>query len=306
MKILVTGAAGFIGGNLVPALVAAGHEVTGTVYTNAGNHPGVKYTEADLTARACWRTALDCADPEVVFMCAGVTGGSGKYEKDPLSFVTDNLLMHAQGFRACNERMVRRVVVLSSTTGYPDSPEPMREEDYFTGELHPAYFNPGHTRRFIERLGAMYPQIEVVYVRVAGTYGPGDNYDPVTSHVIPATIRKVAERQNPLVIWGDGTNVREALYIDDFVEGLMACIDAPMGAYNFGTRAGYTINGIVNMCCIHAGYRPRIEHDLTKPVQIAQRTLNVDKAKTVLGWTAKVPMLEGLRRTLEWYEENNG
>lgn len=296
MRILVTGAAGFIGGNLIPALV--GHEVTGTLLTKGANHPGVKLVYADLATELGWRWAIEASKPEVVFMAAGVTGGSGV--KDPLTFVNDNVLMHVHGFRACLEAGVRRVIVLSSTTGYPNGPEPMREEDYFDGELHPAYFNPGHTRRFIERLGAMYPSLEVVYVRVAGVYGPGDNFDPQTSHVIPATVRKAVERQDPFVIWGDGSNVREALYIDDFVAGLVACIGWSPGAYNFGTGRGYTIDGIVRICCIHAGYTPRKSYDLTKPVQIGTRLLNCDKANA-LGWSPKVTMIDGLKKTVDWY-----
>jgi GDP-L-fucose synthase len=100
-------------------------------------------------------------------------------------------------FAACKAAGVKKVICLSSSTGYPDTEEEMREDDYFTGELHGAYFNPGHTRRFIERLGAMYASdFDTVFLRPSVVYGPGDDYNVVTSHVIPALVRKVAERQN--------------------------------------------------------------------------------------------------------------
>jgi GDP-L-fucose synthase len=231
-------------------------------------------------------------------MCAGKTGGSGL---DPLHFVTDNALMALQMYRSCVEHGVKRIVYLSSTTGYPDWPIPVKETDYFEGELHPAYFNPGHTKRFIERLGAMWAaKIETVFVRVAGVYGAGSDFDPRTSHVIEATVRKVVERQDPLVIWGDGEAVRDALYIDDLVNALLKCAEWPAGAYNFGTGVGMSVNAMVDNLCGYAGCSPRIVHDLTKPKMIGIRALDCNKAWS-LGWHAKVSMAEGLRITYDKY-----
>ena len=285
MRTLIAGASGFIGGSLAFRLPGAVDVVMGRAH-------------ADLTTAEGWAYALQCK-PELVYMCAGKTGGSGL---DPLHFVTDNVLMAAHMYRACAEAGVKRIVYLSSTTGYPDSSDPMREEDYFAGELHPAYFNPGHTKRFIERMGAMWAhRVETVFIRVGGVYGPGGDFDPVSSHVIEATIRKVAERQDPITVWGTGLNVRDAVYIDDLVAALIACKDWPAGAYNFATGDPMSVNDILHTLLAHADHQPRIERDLTKPEMLAARLLNCDKAHA-LGWKAKVGMREGIIKTFEWFK----
>ena len=297
MRTLICGASGLIGSALARALVASGQDIYGTQNSHDAP-PCVKRIEADLTCRAGWDSAVRVS-PELVYMCAGKTGGSGL---DPLHFVTDNVLMAAHMYRACAEAGVKRIVYLSSTTGYPDSADPMRERDYFYGELHPAYFNPGHTKRFIERLGAMWAhKVETVFVRVGGVYGPGGDFDPVSSHVIEATIRKVAERHDPLVMWGDGLNVRDAVYIDDLVAALIACADWPAGAYNLATGEPMSVNDILHTLLAHADHQPRIERDLSKPEMLRARLLNCDKAHA-MGWRAKVPMREGIIRTYDWYK----
>jgi GDP-L-fucose synthase len=241
---------------------------------------------------------------DLVYLCAGVTGGSGLIGKDPLSLVTPNLLIHANVFQAAREAGVKKVVCLSSTTGYPDTDLPMQEDDYFTGEIHPAYFNPGHTRRFIERLGAMYPELQIVFLRPSVVYGPGDDFDPETSHVIPALVRKVAERQNPITVWGDGSNWRDGVYIDDMVRAMILAGDAPAGAYNIASGEGMTVTQMLVHLQAASGHHPQIEYDETKPSMLKKRVLNIEKAKRVMGWEPGVRMQDGLARTLDWYRAN--
>lgn len=304
MKILVCGGAGFIGAPLTAQLAQAGHEVRATMHTKEPVRvPGVKYCEVDLTARGEWARIMIDWRPDVVYMVAGKTGGSGL---DPLHFVTDNALMALHLYRACAEFGVKRIVYLSSTTGYPDSLEPMREEDYFYGEPHPAYFNPGHTKRFIERLGAMWAhKVETVVVRVAGVYGPGSDFDLKSAHVIEATIRKIAERHDPLIVWGDGNAVRDAVYIADFVDALFRCKDWPAGAYNFATGHGMSVNNILHLLLAHSGHECRIERDLSKPEMIRARVLNWSRAEA-FGWAPHTMMPAGIKRTYDWYRSQHG
>ena len=304
-RILIAGGAGFIGSALLNALAVAhpDAELWATVHSRdpAPKVPRVRYMECDLTCRAGWDAAL-LSRPDLVYMAAGKSGGSGL---DPLHFVTDNALMHLHMFRSCAQHGVGRIIAMSSTTGYPDTGAPMREDDYFEGELHPAYFNPGHTRRFIERLGAMYPQIATTFIRVSGVYGPGADFDPASSHVIEATIRKVAERQDPIVLWGDGHAWRDALYIDDLAAALVQCAAWPAGAYNFASGTGMTVNNMLHTLLAHAGHEPRVERDLSRPQMIAARRLDWTRAES-FGWTPTVAMREGLIRTLDWFEAQRG
>lgn len=299
MRVLCAGSAGFIGQHLVRALVKQGHEVTATLHAREPEEKDVRvqYVQADLTVRAGWHRALEAAKPEIVYMVAGKTGGSGL---NPLHFVTDNAIMALHMFAFCAGHHVKRIVAMSSTTGYPDIPA-AKEDEYFIGDPHPAYFNPGHTRRFIERLAAMYPAIETVFLRCPGAYGPGDDFDPQSSHVIAATVRKVAERQDPITVWGDGSAVRDAVYIDDLVDALLRAADWRSGAYNLGFGFGMTVNQMLDTLLAAAKYTPVIQWDETKPTMIKSRLLDCNKAWSQ-GWHAQVPMREGLRRTLEWYE----
>ena len=282
-KIAVAGHRGFIGSSLVRALNKSGI----TAETIEGKIQSQE--TADSLVEGC----------NTLYICAGVTGGSGLLASDPLSLVTPNLLIHAYLFKACKKMGVRKVICLSSTTGYPDSDAMMLEDDYFKGELHGAYFNPGHTRRFIERLGQMYPELHITFFRPSVVYGPGDDYDPETSHVIPALVRKVAERHDPITIWGNGENWRDAVYIDDVIRALM--IDAPAGAFNLASGDGMTVIQILETLRIHAGYHPDVKYDLSKPAMLKKRMLNIEKAKDVLGWEPTVDMRTGLRRTLDLY-----
>lgn len=293
MKTLICGASGFIGGALALNL-------SGAVDVSMGR------AHADLTTAEGWKTALE-NKPELVYMCAGKTGGSGL---DPLHFVTDNALMALHMYRECEAAGVKRIVYLSSTTGYPefaeDGRERMFEDDYFAGEPHPAYFNPGHTKRFIERLGAMWAhKIETVFIRVGGVYGPGADFDPQSSHVIEATIRKVAEKQDPIILWGDGSNERDALYIDDLVDALVRSLAWQAGAYNLGTGLTMSVNSMLHTLLAHSGHQCRVERDLSKPAMIQARKLDMNKAWAT-GWHARTMMPQGIVKTYEWFTSGSG
>jgi len=288
VKITVCGAGGFIGGALYRKLYVDGADVTAT-----------DHKQFDLTQKDDCKFAV--AGSDLVYICAGVTGGSGLIASDPLSLVTPNLLIHINLFEACKKAGVKKVIALSSTTGYPDTDLPMVEADYFIGDPHPAYFNPGHTRRFIERLGAMYPELNITFLRPSVVYGPGDDFDPATSHVIPALVRKVAERQDPITIWGDGSNWRDAVYIDDVVRALVLAQSAPSGAYNIATGEGMTVLEMLSTLEAHVNHYPGLKLDSSRPSMLKKRALVIDKARSVLNWEPSVRMRDGLCKTLDWY-----
>ncbi len=231
---------------------------------------------------------------ETVYLCAGRTGGVGRMAKDPFSFVLPNVRIHMNVFETCKNAGVKRVVCLQSTTGYPDTSKSVREEEYDDGPLHPKYFFPGTAHRFIYNLATMYP-FDVLFFRPSNVYGPGNNFDPEYSHVIEASVRKVVERHDPFLIWGDGSETRDAIYIDDLVEAMV--MDLPPGAYNVGTGEEMSVNEIVRELL---DYQVTIEHDMSKPTAIPARRVNCDKLRS-FGWMPKVSMSRGLRKTKEWY-----
>lgn len=291
MKTVILGSRGFIGGALHARLLERGVE-------HLAIGCGSKTWPLD---RPC-DGLLGLEGADVVYQCAGRTGGVGRMANDPLSFVYPNVRIHMNVFEACAKAGVKRVVVLNSTTGYPDSAAPMREDQYLEGEPHEAYFGPGNSHRFIYRLAKMFPQLKVVFFRPSNVYGPGNNFDPQTSHVIEATVRKVFERQDPFVVWGTGKETRDAIYIDDLVEAMILGATCPPGAYNVGTGAEMSVNEMALSLLGHAGYRAVLRHDLTKPTAIPARRVDVSKLRA-LGWSPRVPMREGLARTYDWYAE---
>lgn len=291
-RILVTGADGFIGGALFARLFRdQGQDV-------------LRWTHAmgDL------RQPLVCAEAvrniDIIYHFAAVTAGAGVVVADPMALVTSNLVMFATLIDAAHKADVKKFIFPSSTTGYPDSPEPMREEDYFTGTPFKGYYPIGMTKRYLEQLAAMYP-MDTVALRATNVYGPGDNFDPTRSHVIPATIRKVAERHDPLVVWGDGYDERDAIHIDDMVE---ACVRAMAlsghEAINLGLGHGYSVRDMLAILCGHIGFSPCVTYDLSKPSLLKKRAVDITKAKMLLSWQATISMETGLPATLDWYRDH--
>ena len=292
---VVLGAAGFIGGAVLDRLHAKGHDVRAIDTSSLG---------MSLDKDTSWlKPALDGVD--TVYLCAGRTGGVGRMSSDPFSFMYPNVRIHMNVFEAAAALGVRRVVCVQSTTGYPDSDKPMREEDYGNGALHPAYTVPGTTWRFVGAVADMFmakTDLEVVFFRPSNVYGPRNSFDPNFSHVIEATVRKVVESQDPFKVWGTGMESRDAIYIDDLAEAITLGAHCPPGAYNVGTGQEMTVNEIIEVLLAHAKFHPMIEHDLSKPSAIKARRVDCSKLRS-LGWEPKVSMEEGLRLTHDWYAQ---
>ena len=290
-NILVLGSLGFIGSALCERL----HQKGIQHHAIATSSNGMR-----LDRDAGW---LDDILPgmDLVYLAAGRTGGVGRMANDPLSFVLPNIRIQMNVMEACKRAGVRRLVTGQSITGYPDTALPVDEREYHNGQLHPAYFVPGSTWRFVDRLADMMKPLEVVFLRPSNVYGPRNDFNPQTSHVIEATVRKVYERQDPFVVWGTGQEKRDPTYIDDLAEALTLCANCPPGAYNIGTGQSVSVKDMVQILCDHAGFRPHIEYDKSKPSAIPTRYLDCSKATQVLGFEPEVNIVEGLARTYDWF-----
>jgi GDP-L-fucose synthase len=309
-KVLVAGGAGFIGSHLVGRLSAEGAEIRASLHEKraAVVHKGVEYRRSDLTR------AEDCKElvrgVDYVFMCAASTSGAAAIEGTPLVHVTPNVVMNSRILEASFNERVEKFVWTSSSVGYPPSGDrPVKEGDFFLGDPYDAYFASGWMKRYTEILCRMYSEklkdpMATVVVRPSNVYGPFDKFEPERSHMTAALVRKVAERHDPVVVWGDGKDVRDVIYIDDFVDALLLATEKidTYDPLNIGAGKGFTVDEILRTLIKLEGYSPRIVHDKSKPKMIPKRLVDTSRAEKLLGFKPKTTLREGLRKTLDWYE----
>ncbi len=308
-RVLVTGGAGFVGTNLIRALVEAGAIVRATLHTSEPqeSEDRVEWVRGDLLDAAFCRQA--CAGSELVFMCAANTSGAAVMATTPLVHVTPNVIMNTQMLDAAYGAGVRKFLFLSSNTVYPEAAHAVAEEEMIPGNVYEKYFCVAWMKQFSEVLCRMYSEkipkpMAALVVRPANIYGPHDDFEPATSHVLPALMRKVIERQDPLEVWGDGNDIKDFIYIDDLVRGLMRVMERQQGyePVNLGSGQEMSIRkALAAMLAIEDYAEARVVFNTSKPTMIPRRMLDVSKAQRELGFSAAIPFEEGLRRTMDWY-----
>jgi len=311
-RILVTGATGLIGSNLLERLLKEGATLRATLHRRepAIRHPLVEYLQCDLTRAEDCRRAVE--GMQYVYLCAASSSGAAMISATPMIHVTPNILISAQMLEAAYEAGVEKLIWLGSTVAYPVSDQPMKEDQLLAGEPFHKYFFAGWTKRFTEILCQMYGEklaqtMTTIVLRATNVYGPRDDFELATSHVIPALIRKTVERWDPMEVWGDGSEVRDAVYVDDMVEAMVlaaAKLDR-YAAINIGLGRGYSVHELLKMILELDGYEnASIKFDTTKPTMIPLRLVDTNKAERLLGFHARTDIREGLRRTLEWYRQS--
>ncbi len=310
-KILVAGGSGFVGANLVKRLLETGATIRATYHNNPPviKDDRIDYQRCDLrNPEDCMRA---CQDIDYVFLCAAVTAGAAMIQDRPLFLLTPNVAINLNMLEAAYACNVTKTLFISSNTVYPEVDFPVTEDDV-TNEYFEKYFVAGWMKRFCESVCEMYAQripkpMATVVVRPANIYGPLDNFDWKTSHVLPALIRRVVERHQPMEIWGDGMDIKDFIYVEDFVEGMLAAMahDAPYEIYNIASGNGYRLSEILASIIEVDGYHDaQVEYDPSKPTMIPIRLMNPGKAKRELNFEAVTPIEEGLRRTISWYRES--
>jgi len=309
-NVLVAGGAGFVGVNLINELLKRGATVRGTVHKKPPviKDPGVEYVTADLTKPE------DCAkaagNMDYVFMCAANTSGAAVIEKTPLVHVTPNVVMNTLMLEAAYKAGVEKYLWLSSNTVYPVADHPVKEDEMMSGEPFEKYYSVAWMKRFGEILCEMYATkikepMTTIVVRPANIYGIYDDFAWETSHVVPALIRKAIERMDPLEVWGDGKDIKDLIYVEDFVEGILLAMEK-MEEYdpiNIGTGVPVTVRDVLNAALDAEGYTDaKIAYDTSKPSMIPKRLIDVSKAEKVLGFKARTTLADGVRKTVEWYK----
>ena len=297
MKVLVAGGSGFIGANLVKRLLDLGARVRATLHKKdpviIDNR--IEYVRCDLMKMEDCAKAV--AGMEAVFMCAANTSGAAVIASTPLVHVTPNIIMNSQIMEAAYFALVKKFIFLSSNAADP----------------YDIYFGVGWMKRFTEILCRLYSEklknpMPCVVVRPSNIYGPHDDFDFATSHMMAATLRKVIERHDPIKIWGTGRDIRDLIYIDDFIDGLiLAAEKIPVfDAVNIAQGKAYSLKEILRMALEIEGYQDaKIVYDSTKPSMIPVRLINIKKAQELLGFTPKTNIRDGIAKAISWYKKVN-
>ena len=312
-KILVTGAAGFIGSRLIKMLYENGYKnlrTTSYSRTLRELYDGVEFIKGNLQDRTfCERVSKDV---DVVFHCAANTSNALDTKFNPLLHVTPNIEMNVNLMEQSWKNKVRKFIFISSNTTYPDMGDVPCTEDMEvqTPDIVPVYKAVGWMKRYCETLcdffsNQIHEPMQCVIIRPSNAYGPNDKYDFEKCHVTPANIRKVADNLNPIPLWGDGTEVRDVIHVDDMVSGFMTIAEKvdTYDIYNVSYGKGYTVMEVLELIKELEGNDNPIEFVNNKAPMIPVRLLDNTKL-TKLGWKPKYDLESGLKDALDWYKQN--
>jgi GDP-L-fucose synthase len=304
-RIFVTGAHGFLGHHVVEALRAHGAR---TVLRPS-------HAELDLLDREAVRRYLTQERPDVIIHLAAVVGGIGANRRHPGKFFHDNLVMGVELIEAARLADVKKVVTVGTTCAYPKfTPVPFREEELWNGYPEETNAPYGIAKRALLVMGQAYRAeygLRAIYLVPGNLYGPRDDFDPATSHVIPALIRKMVEARDAghtqVEVWGDGSPSREFLHVRDAARGIVLATERYDDAepVNLGTGEEITIRELVTTIADAVGFRGEIMWNTAQPNGQPRRALATDRARDGFGFTAAVPFHEGLRETVAWWESES-
>lgn len=309
-KCLVAGGTGFVGGEFVDQLLAAGAFVRVPVHTRQPeySHDRLQIRNANLiNPEDCLKC---CEGMDFVFHAAGGVGAAGVSKLQALPGISLQLSLSANLMTAAVETGVDRMLLFSSSTAYPACDHPVKEHELWEGDPYDGYHGYAWMRRYTEKLAEYVHQssaLDMAIVRPTAIYGPRDNFDLDTCHVIPALIRKACERWTPLTIWGDGNDIRDILHIHDLVQGSLLMLEkkADCDPINIGYGEGISVRDLIKMILQADGYDDAdLEFDSTKPSKLPVRLVDTTKSRELLGFEPKFSLEEGLAQTIEWYRAN--
>jgi GDP-L-fucose synthase len=311
-KILVTGSSGFIGSNLLLKLTKnKNYKVYGTIFKTKPKIKSkkIKYMRANLIkSKDCLRVTKNI---DIVVMCAANSSGAKVMTTTPLVHLTSNLIMNAQMLEAAYYNKVKKFIFISSNTVYPEGKKAMKETDS-NYEFFSKYHIVAWMKKFSEKMCEMYSlkikePMKTLVIRPANLYGPYDKFDWTKSKVIAATIRKVVEKKNPLVIWGDGKDLKDFLYIDDFIDALIKIMKSKKNKdfdiFNIASGSSVTIKQILNILIkLENLTHFEINYDTSMPSLIPVRKIDINKIKKKIKWKPKTKIVYGLKKTVHWYK----
>lgn len=314
-KLLLCGASGFIGRNLLSCFLQdSDTELYACVHKTPlppelAEHPRLHMVSADLTNTE--DVSLIVAGMDAVIQAAGVTSGAKQIVSAPHVHVTDNAVMNALLFRACHDHNIKHLIYFSCIIMYPQSAALATESD-FTHEITDEYFGAGWTKVYAEKMCEFYSRLgntRFTVIRHSNIYGPHDKYDFERSHVFGATVAKVmGAKDGKVVIWGDGSEMRDLLYVDDLVALVHTCLDkqaTPYELINAGSGQLVSVADLVHLIMSASGKQLALEFDNTKPTIAFSVAVDSGRAERVFGWTPKTSLADGIKQSLQWYRNSH-
>ena len=334
-NVLVTGGTGFIGSHLVEKLVDTGANVSILDKLN-NNKQSLRFSASPAIlkqnlssnklkniSRVIDKVKLingDCSDlsdsakacknQHIVMNLAALVGGIEYNRTHQATMLRANFAIAATMIEAAKQSNVERFLVVSSACIYPRNCSiPTPESDGFLDEPEPTNGGYGWAKRMAEKLGMYYAKeykMKVAIVRPYNCYGPRDHFDPLTSHVIPALIKRILDGESPLIVWGSGKQTRAFLYVEDLAKGMMMAIEKypQPDPINLGTDEEITIKDLVHKIVKISGISPKIIFDSSKPDGSPRRNSDNRKSKHLIDFTSQIGLDEGLQKTIEWYKKN--
>jgi GDP-L-fucose synthase len=304
-RVMVTGGRGFLGRSIVSKLEERG--TTPIV---------VRSADYDLTDPQRVRAAIEDVRPDFIIHAAAVVGGIGANREHPGRFFYANAAMGIHLIHEAWQAGIRKIVVVGTVCSYPKYTEvPFREDDLWNGYPEETNAPYGLAKKMLLVQAQAYRDeygFDSAFVIPTNLYGPGDNFDHDTSHVIPAIIRKCVEAEaageDEVVLWGSGRPTREFLYVDDAAEGIvlaLARLEDPEPV-NLGAATEIGIKELAGKIARIADFKGRFVWDASKPDGQPRRSVDGSRAKALIGWSPRVGFEEGLTRTVEWFKQQQG
>jgi GDP-L-fucose synthase len=300
VRVLVTGGGGFLGSHLCERLQADGHEVF-----------AARRTDYDLTKEGDAARLFADAAPDLVYHLAAEVGGIGANRSNPGRYWYANLQMGVNVLEQARVHRTNKLVLVGTVCAYPKhAAVPFREAEIWDGYPEETNAPYGIAKKTLLVGAQAYREqygLDSIYLLPTNLYGPGDNFDLATSHVIPALIRKMLESPEQVVLWGDGSPTREFLYVDDCVDGLVLAAERYDGAepVNLGSGVETSIRETAELVAELVGFDGEIVWDTTMPNGQPRRSLDVSRAETLFGFRARTALREGLERTVAWYRSTS-
>ena len=304
-RVCVTGGAGFLGSFVLEKLRQHG----------ATNIFVPTIEEYDLVQIESIKQMLSDSRPDVLIHLAAHVGGIGANREHPAEFFYDNLMMGVQLMHEAWKQSVEKFVAIGTVCAYPKfTPVPFKEDDIWNGYPEETNAPYGLAKKMLLVQAQSYRQqygFNAIYLLPVNLYGPRDNFNPSSSHVIPAQIRKCIEAQeagqDEMVSWGDGSPTREFIYVEDAAEAIVLASERYNGPepVNIGSGHEISIKDLTDLISRLTGFTGKIVWDTSKPNGQPRRGLDISRAEQYFGFKAQTPFEEGLRRTIEWYRQNS-